>query len=181
MANDCVKRCKAKFFCAGKRKFSLNKAKKKTFFGGKFGSLPTFRSLVREKARNVFVMSLRLSDHKVLHNIASSSGFLDFAWNLSLFSLVIRTSKFWEFKEFNKTIISFALVGYETGYYLLILVGPMRTLKAGQKIAPSIPVCRRCDRSPPRMPSQLVSFFLHSSSPRFSRQASPPFTFRCPR
>ena len=32
------------------------------------------------------------------------------------FSLVFRTSKFLEFKEFNKTIIPFALVGYETGY-----------------------------------------------------------------
>ena len=61
-------------------------------------------------------MSLRLSDHKVLHNIASSSSFLDFARNFSLFSFVFRTSKFWEFKEFNKTIIPFPLVGYETGY-----------------------------------------------------------------
>ena len=42
----------------------------------------------------------------------------------------------------------------------------MRTLKVGQKITLPIPVCRRRDRSPPlpRMPSQLVSFFLHSSS-----------------
>ena len=36
--------------------------------------------------------------------------------------------------------------------YLLILIGPARTLKAGQKIAPSIPVCRRCDRTPPPPP-----------------------------
>ena len=43
--------------------YSLNKAKKekKTFF---------VESL-SEKARNVFVMSLRLYDNKVLHNIAS--------------------------------------------------------------------------------------------------------------
>ena len=76
-----------------------------------------FRRLeVREKARNVFVMSLRLSDHKVLHNMASSSSFFSFAGIFSLFSLVFRTSKFLEFKEFNKTIIPFALVGYETGY-----------------------------------------------------------------
>jgi len=32
------------------------------------------------------------------------------------FSLVFRTSNFLEFKEFNKTIIPFSLVGYETGY-----------------------------------------------------------------
>ena len=51
--------------------FSLNKAKKekKNFF---VESLDQFRRLeIREKARNVFVMSLRLSDNKVLHNIAS--------------------------------------------------------------------------------------------------------------
>ena len=55
-------------------------------------------------------------DHKVLHNIASSSSLFDFARIFSLFSLVFRTSKFLEIKEFNKTIIPFALVGYETGY-----------------------------------------------------------------
>ena len=76
-----------------------------------------FRRLeVREKARNVFVMSLSLFNLKVLHNIASSSTFFDFARIFSLFSLVFRTSKLLEFKEFNKTIIPFALVGYETGY-----------------------------------------------------------------
>ena len=82
-------------------------------------SLDHFRSLeIREKVRNVFLMSLRLSDHEVLHNIASSSTFSDFARIFSLFSLVFRTSKLLEFKEFNKTIIiiPFALVGYESGY-----------------------------------------------------------------
>ena len=62
-------------------------------------------------------MSLRLSDHKVLQNMASSSSFLDFAGISSHVLLVFRTSKFLEFKEFNETIIiPFALVGYETGY-----------------------------------------------------------------
>ena len=70
----------------------------------------------RKKARNVFVMSLGLSDHKVLHNIASLSSFFDFPRIFSPFSLVFRTSNFLVFKEFNKTIISFALIGYETGY-----------------------------------------------------------------
>ena len=98
--------------------FSLNKAKKekkKTFF---VESLDQFRRLeVREEARNVFVMSLRLSDNKVLHNIASVPiKFFYFARISSLFPLVFRTSKFLELKEFNKTIIPFALVGYETGY-----------------------------------------------------------------
>ena len=60
-------------------------------------------------------MSMRLSD-QVLHNIASSSSFFDFARIFSLFSPVFRTCKLLEFKEFNKTIIPFALVGYESGY-----------------------------------------------------------------
>ena len=58
----------------------------------------------------------RLSDHIVLHNIVSSLSFLNFAWIFFLFLLVLRTSKFLQFKEFNKTFIPFALVGYETGY-----------------------------------------------------------------
>ena len=43
--------------------------------------------------------------------------FFDFARILILaFFARISYSKFLEFKEFNKTIIPFALVGYETGY-----------------------------------------------------------------
>jgi len=63
-----------------------------------------------------FVMSLGLSDHKVLHNIASSSSF--FLFRLDFLAFFTHTSyfKFLEFKEFNKTIIPFGLVGYETGY-----------------------------------------------------------------
>ena len=70
----------------------------------------------------MFMICLRLSDHKVLQNIASSSSFFNFAQIFSLFSLVFCTSKFLEFKEFNKTITTFpfALVGYETGYSQLI-------------------------------------------------------------
>ena len=71
---------------------------------------------VREKARNVFVMSLHLSDHKVVtqHRIL-----------IKFFSISLRFSSFFRsyfvlqilgFKEFNKTIIPFALVGYKTGY-----------------------------------------------------------------
>ena len=104
---------KLKFFTP-EIEISLGIKHKKNVFGE---SLDQFRSLeVREKVRNVFVMSLRLSDHQVLHNIASSSSFFDFARIFSLFSLVFHTSKLFEFKEFNKTIIPFALVGYETGY-----------------------------------------------------------------
>ena len=62
-------------------------------------------------------MSLRLSDNQILHNIASSSSFFNFA---QIFSFVIRTSKHLEFKEFNKTVIPFALVGYETRWLFII-------------------------------------------------------------
>ena len=61
-------------------------------------------------------MNLRLSDLKVLHFTASSSSFFRFCSVFSLFSLVFRTSKFLDFKEFNKTIIPFALAGYVTRY-----------------------------------------------------------------
>ena len=94
---------------------SLGIKHKKNVFGE--SGLDQFRSSeIREKVRNVFVMSLRLSDPQVLHNIVSSSSFFDFARIFSLFSLVFRTSKLLELKEFNKTIIPFALVGYETCY-----------------------------------------------------------------
>ena len=63
-----------------------------------------------------FVMSLRLSDHKVLHNIASLSPFFRFRSDFLAFSARISYFKFLEFMEFHKTIIPFALVEYETGY-----------------------------------------------------------------
>ena len=52
-----------------------------------------------------FVTNLRLSDHKVLNNIGSSSGsFLDFARIFSLFSLVFRTSNFWSLRNLIKQL-----------------------------------------------------------------------------
>ena len=44
-----------------------------------------------------------LSDHKALHNIASSSSFFQFCSDFSFFAC-ISYFKFSEFKEFNKTI-----------------------------------------------------------------------------
>ena len=103
-------------FFRRKAKFLSEESKKKVFLD----SWVKFRRLeVREKVRNVFVTSLRLSDHKVLHDIASvlikffrfrSDDFLAFFARISYFL------NFWSLKEFNKTIIPFALVGYETGY-----------------------------------------------------------------
>ena len=62
-------------------------------------------------------MSLRLSDHMVLHNIASSSIFFRFRSDFLAFFARISYFKFLEFKEFDKTIIiPFVLVGYATGY-----------------------------------------------------------------
>ena len=52
-----------------------------------------------------FVMSLRLSDHKVLHNIASSSSF-----SISLPLLVILTSKFWSLRNLIKQLFQSGLL-----------------------------------------------------------------------
>ena len=60
-----------------------------------------------------FVMSLRLSDHKVLHN---NAGFFRFRSDFLAFFALISYFKFLAFKEFNKTIIPFGLIGYETSY-----------------------------------------------------------------
>ena len=53
-----------------------------------------------------FVTSLRLSDHKVLHNIATStiSFFFDFPRIFSLFSLEFRTSNFWSLRNLIKQL-----------------------------------------------------------------------------
>ena len=59
-----------------------------------------------------FVMSLRLSDH----NIASSSSFFRFRADFLGFFRSYFVLQIFGVKEFNKTIIPFALVGYETGY-----------------------------------------------------------------
>ena len=64
-------------------KISLGIKPKKNVF---VESLDHFRSLeIREKVRNVIVMSLRLSDHELLHNIASSSTFFSISLGFSLF------------------------------------------------------------------------------------------------
>ena len=76
--------------------------------------MPTFRS-TRKRKKCFFVMCLRLSDHKVLHNIASSSRFFRFHSDFHAFFARISYLNFFEFKELNKTIIPFALLGYETG------------------------------------------------------------------
>ena len=90
---------------------------KKKLFCGKFGSMPTFRSTRKGKKCFFCDEPVRLSDHMVLHNIASSSVFFDFARpGFLAFFARISYFKFLESKEFNKTIIPFALVGYETGY-----------------------------------------------------------------
>ena len=86
MVNDCAKRYYATIVFARKRNFSLNKAKKTKKKAFVVESLNQCRRLqVREKARNVFVMSLRLSDHKALHNIASSSSFFLISFGFSRF------------------------------------------------------------------------------------------------
>ena len=81
---------KLKMFSPERQFFSLNKAKKEKQI---VESLDQCRLLkVRKKARNVFcfflfffVMSLRLSGHKVLHNMASSSIFFSISLGPSRF------------------------------------------------------------------------------------------------
>ena len=60
-----------------------------------------------------FVMSLRLSDHKVVYTTSHLyQVFFRFHSDFLAFFACISYFKFLEFKEFNKTIIPFALVGY---------------------------------------------------------------------
>ena len=61
-------------------------------------------------------MSLRLFDHKVLHNIAYSSSFFLISLRFSHFFRSYFALQIFGVKESSKTIIPFALVGYETGY-----------------------------------------------------------------
>ena len=88
--------------------------KKKTFLWKVWINADVWKYAKRQEI--FIVMSLSLSDHKVLHNIASSSSFFRFRSDFLAFFARISYFKFLEFKEFNKTIIPFALVGYETGY-----------------------------------------------------------------
>ena len=90
------------------------KKKKNNFFVESLGQRR--RLEVREKARNVFCddptsvwSHWSVTQHRNLIKFS-----FDFAGIFSLSSLVFRTSKFLEFKEFNKTIIPFAPVGYLT-------------------------------------------------------------------
>ena len=92
---------KLKIFFAGKRNFSLNKAKKeKHFFGGKFGSIPTFRHT--QKGKRCFCdeptcLTSRYYTLSHLHQVFSIS--------LGFPRLYFIHSNFWSFKDFNKTII----------------------------------------------------------------------------
>ena len=89
--------------------------KKKNFFCGKFGSMPMFRS--ERKGKKCFLwwayvcLTTRCYTTSHLHQV-----FLRFRSDFLAFFAHILYFKFLEFKEFNKSIIPFALVGYETGY-----------------------------------------------------------------
>jgi len=66
--------------------------------------MQTLRS-TRKSKKCFFLMSLRLSDNKVLHNMASSSSFFfDFARIFLLFSLLLCTSNFWGLKNLIKQL-----------------------------------------------------------------------------
>jgi len=95
VVNDCAKRCLDKNVFAGKKNFSLNKAKKKKkLFCGKFRSMPTFRSTRKGKKcfcdepTSVWLQGGYTTLH--LHQVS-----FNFAWIFSLFSLIFCTSNFW--------------------------------------------------------------------------------------
>ena len=100
------------FVFARWRNFSLKEKKKR--FCGKFGSIPP--DVLKRKGKKCFCDEPASVWPPVitLHRIFIF--FFDFARIFSLFSLVFRTSKLLEFKEFYKTVIPFRLVGCETGY-----------------------------------------------------------------
>ena len=91
--------------------------KKKKLFCGKYGSMPMFRSTRKGKKIDVFcdeptsVRPQGVTQHRIFIKFFFwfRSDFLAFFAHILYFKLL-------EFKEFNKTIIPFALVGYETGY-----------------------------------------------------------------
>ena len=75
-----------------------------------------------------FVMGLRLSDHKVLNNITSSSKvFFDFARIFSLFSLVFLTSNFWSLRNLIKQLFHSRLLD-------------IRLVKANSALRTSLPI-----------------------------------------
>ena len=100
---------------------SIKQKKKKKPFCGKFGSMPTFRD-TRKGKKCFFVTSqyvcltTRCYTTSHLHHFF----FLQFRLDFLTFFARISYFKFLEFEEFNKTIILFALVGYETAYSQLI-------------------------------------------------------------
>ena len=59
---------------------------------------------VRKKARNVFVMSLRLSDHKVVTQHPIFIKFFSISLGFSHFFRLYFVLQIFGFKEFNKTI-----------------------------------------------------------------------------
>ena len=77
--------------------------------------MPKFRSTRKGKKIFVFcdeptsVWPQGVTQHRILNFFRFRSDFLAFLARISYFT-------FLEFKEFNKTIIPFALVGYETVY-----------------------------------------------------------------
>ena len=71
----------------------------------------------------MFVLSLRLFDHQVL-----TTSYLHQVFSISLGFSRFRTSKLLEFKEFNKTIIPFALVGYSKHPHIRTLIPGFRLI-----------------------------------------------------
>ena len=127
MVNDCGK---LKMFSPENEIFLwIKRKKKKKFFCGKSGSMPTFRSTRKGKKRSLWwayvCLTTRCYTASHLHQV-----FLDFARIFSLFSLVYRTLKFWSLRNlirelFHSRLLDMRLLiadGYSLGYELVTTI-----------------------------------------------------------
>ena len=114
LVNDCAK---LKMFSPESEIFLWIKLKKKKkTFSGKFGSMPTFRSTRKGKKCFLWWAYVCLNTRCYVQHRIFIKFFFPFRSDFLAFFARISYFKVLEFKEFNKTIIPFALVGYETGY-----------------------------------------------------------------
>ena len=97
MAIDCAKRCKLKLF-SPESEISLWLKQKKYLF---VETLDQFRLLKVRERQEMFLWW----DHKVLHNIASSSSFFDFARIARFFRSYFVLPNFWSLRNLIKQLL----------------------------------------------------------------------------
>ena len=94
------------------------KKKKKTFLWKVWINADVKKYAKRQEM--FFVMSLRLSDHKVLHNITSSSSFFRFRSDFPAFFARISYFKFWSLRNLIKQLFHSCLLDMR----LVIAISP---------------------------------------------------------